>query len=388
MNICIVGSSKRFFSGISAYTIVQANAFARQGHRVSAVLLRNLVPTRLYPGRGHIGKGDFLLKFLDSIAVYEGLDWNSPRTWVRAGRFIRETNPDAVIMHWWTSSVAHMQLYLALSRLMTARGLPLILEMHEVVDPLEENILPIRLYSRVAGRLLLKLSNMYVAHSEEARQRIIKTYHIPESLIWTVPHGPYNVYGTIDKQEAKRVLRVDGFVILYFGMIRRYKGVSLLLKAFSSLPDDIVGRMTLVIAGEDWGDDGDLKPCLESNAHRDRIVYLPEFIPDERLPYFFSSADLVVLPYTRSCGSGVANIASAQGKGVLMSDIPTLLESFGDYRGARFFPAGDVEALRGSLLDAYQEWRTGGRANFSYIDDKWSDIITSFEGIIKGRSRS
>ena len=386
MKICIVGSSKRFFSGISAYTIVQANAFARQGHRVSAVLLRNLVPARLYPGRNRIGKEDSLLNFLDSISVYEGMDWNAPRTWIKAWRFIRQESPDAVIMHWWTSSVAHMQLYLALSRLITASGWPLILEMHEVVDPLEENILPIRLYSRITGRMLLKLSNMYVAHSEDARRSIIETYHIPERLIWTVPHGPYNVYATVDSQEAKRLLQVDGFVILYFGMIRQYKGVSLLLKAFNSLPDDIAGQATLVIAGEDWGDDDDLKPCLDNNIYKDRILYRPEFIPDEQLPDFFSAADMVALPYTRSCGSGVANIASAQGKRVVMSDIPTLVQSFGNYQGARFFPAGDVDALHQSLIEAYQEWRSGGRESFSDDEDKWSSIVNSFEGIIKSHA--
>src|SRR4030042_5208830 len=150
--ICIVGSSKRFFSGPTIHTIFLANALAKH-NEVCVVLLRNLLPRFLYPGREHIGRDDYLVDFDPVVDVYDGMDWNSPRTWHGAYRFLKAHQPDTIIMLWWTSSVAHMELFLALANRMKIKA-NLILEMHEVVDPLEESILPIRLYSRLAGKLI------------------------------------------------------------------------------------------------------------------------------------------------------------------------------------------------------------------------------------------
>ncbi len=129
MRICVIGSSKRFFSGLTTHTIFLANTLVRRGHEVSVVTLRNLVPLFLYPGRDRVGKGEYLVDFDPEVKVYDGMDWNSLRSWLGALRFINEKKPDAVIMLWWTSSVAHLQLILALGARLNGRP-RLILEMH------------------------------------------------------------------------------------------------------------------------------------------------------------------------------------------------------------------------------------------------------------------
>jgi hypothetical protein len=95
------------------------------------------------------------------VKVYEILDWYNPISWLKAYRIARKCN--AVIFEWWTSSVAHMYLAIAL---LNRKGIPIILEFHEVVDPLENAILPIRLYSRVMGKLIRSFASHYVANSE------------------------------------------------------------------------------------------------------------------------------------------------------------------------------------------------------------------------------
>lgn len=382
MRICIVGSSKRFFSGISAYTIVMANAFAEQGHKVSVVLLRNLVPLFLYPGRNRVGKGEYMIDFHPDVDVYNGMDWNAPASWVKAQRFLATQKPDAIIMHWWTSSVAHMQFLLAVCRRLNGIRPKLILEMHEVVDTLEENILPIRVYSRVGGRALLSACDGYTAHSEEARQAIISAYKLAGDTIDVVPHGPYNMYGTYDREVARKELNLNGFTILYFGMIRQYKGVSLLVRAFNKLPPELAGNMHLVIAGENWGDDTELMEVLNNSPYRDRIIFKSEFIPDENVPKYFTASDVVVLPYLRTCGSGVINIAAAQGKPVVTADLDTMTECLDGYVGARFFPVGDVDALRDRLLDAYDSWVVNGVQTYQFTGITWEAIVKKYEDII------
>jgi len=381
MRICIVGSSKKFFSGISAYTIVMANAFAERGHRVSVILLRNLVPLFLYPGRTRVGKGECQIDFHPGIEVYDGMDWNAPLTWTGAYRFLQRQKPDALIMHWWTSSVAHLQIFLALAKHMNGAKFRLALEMHEVVDTLEEKILPIRLYSRIGGKTLLKFCDIYTAHSDEARKAIADTYHIPHNKIHIVPHGPYNIYESLDKKAAKKELNLAGYVLLYFGMIRQYKGVSLLIKAFNKLPADVANDICLVIAGEDWGDDTGIQKALSNSPYREKIIFKSEFIPDDLVPKYFAASDTVVLPYLRTCGSGVVNIAVAQGKPVITADLPTMRECLKGYEGARFFPVGDIDSLCAELTEVYQNKFFTENKYYQFHTVSWENIIDKYERI-------
>ncbi|MHB8157060.1 MAG: glycosyltransferase family 4 protein [Desulfocucumaceae bacterium] len=384
MKLCIVGSSKKFFSGISAYTIVMANAFREQGHDVSVILLRNLVPLFLYPGKDRVGQGSFPVDFHPDIEVYGSMDWNSPSSWAGAHRFLEKQMPDAIIMHWWTSSVAHMQALIALRKYMKGKKPLIILEMHEVVDPFEEKIFPIRLYSRLGGKALVNLSDVITAHSGEARDAIARTYNIPRSQIHVVPHGPYNVYGIFDRQSARRELNLKGFTVLYFGMIRQYKGVPLLIDSFNSIPPEIAGKMHLIIAGENWGDDPDLLPAINRSPYRDQIIFRPEFIPDQDVSKYFAASDIVVLPYQRSCGSGVVNIAVAQGKPIISSDIDTLKESLYGYKGASFFPVKDTNALCNMIMDAYSTQRLSGTKKYQFTSITWDSITQNYKQIIQG----
>jgi glycosyltransferase involved in cell wall biosynthesis len=340
------------------------------------------VPLFLYPGKDRVGKSEHTLEFHTDINVYDGMDWNSPGTWIGAWNFMRRTKPEALIVQWWTSSVAHMLIFLALFRRLIGIKPCLVLEMHEVVDTLEESILPIRLYSRLAGRLLIKLSDVFVAHSSEAKNAINQIYHIPEEKIYVIPHGNYDFYETLDTLQSKKEMGLEGFVILYFGMIRQYKGVPILVKAFDLLPEDIAAISNLVIAGEDWGDDPDLHQAVAGSRYKDRIVFRPQFIPDESVAQYFSASDLVVLPYLRSYGSGVANIAVAQGKPIILSNVETLYESFNRYDGSDFFPVGDSAALRDSLVNAYEKWLNGKEQRYTFQDNSWSYIIQRYEDIL------
>jgi glycosyltransferase involved in cell wall biosynthesis len=359
-----------------------ANSFAERGHNVSAVLLRNLVPLFLYPGKDRVGKTEHKLDFHADIDVYDGMDWNSPGSWLGAWNSLRKTRPEVIIIQWWTSSVAHMLIFLALASRLTRKRPRLILEMHEVVDTLEESILPIRVYSRLAGRLLIKLCDAYVAHSAEAKSAISQIYHIREEKISVIPHGSYDIYDTLDSVQSKKALGVEGFTILYFGMIRRYKGVPILVRAFDLLPEEVAAASNLVIAGEDWGDDPDLYQAVAKSRYKDRIVFRPQFIPDESVAQYFSAADVVVLPYLRTYGSGVANIAVAQGKPIVMSNTATLLESFDAYEGSEFFPVGDSEALRDSLLKTYEKWLQEKERRYTFQDNSWSYIAQRYEDIL------
>jgi len=383
MNISIIGPSKRFFSGISAYTICLANAFSKSNN-VSVALLRNLLPKFLYPGKGHLDRQDYSLDFLPAIKTYDGMDWNSPPSWFRAYRFLKQQNPDVIIMQWWTSSVAHMELFLAIAIKLKIKA-KLILEMHEIVDPLEESILPIRLYSRAMGKLLMSRSDAFVVHSPSVINQVAEIYHLSPDRVFAIPLGLYDVYYQhIDKQAAMDELGIkEKFVILYFGMIRKYKGVPCLVEAFNRFPQDIARHSRLVIAGEDWGDETSLASMVDSSPYKGQITYRPEFVPDDMIPKYFSIADVVVLPYLRTAGSAVANIALAYGKPIITSDLETMRECLKDYEGAMFTPVGNSAAIAQKLTETYTEYESGKTMVYNPPRNTWDEIAKQYEKIIE-----
>jgi glycosyltransferase involved in cell wall biosynthesis len=377
-NICIVGPSKRFLSGISYYTIRLANAMSSEKN-VSVVCFRQLLPTFLFPGKSHVGKDISNLNFSSGIPVFDGMDYNNPLTWARAYNFIKEKKPDVIILQWWTSSVAHMQLLLKIfaGRLNKPK---IIIEFHEVVDPFEESILPIRLYSKLTGKLLRKNLDAYITHSESDKQLVAERYAIAPEKIHVIPHGLYDQYGELlEIKEARKSLSInDEFVILSFGLIRKYKGTSYLIRAFEQLPPDVLKKSRLLIVGEIWEDRKELLDQINVSPAHDKITLIDEYVPDDKVNTYFSAADVVVLPYLRASQSGIAHIAMSFGKPVVVSEVGGLKESMAGYEGTFFVPPEDVESIRKSILSLL-----GVRKYYEAPDQKWDKIINRYIELIQ-----
>jgi len=380
--VCVIGPSKKFFSGMSVYTICLANALS-VNNDVSVVLLRNLLARLLYPGKWNVGRDDQSVGFLAQIHTYDGLDWNSPLSWLRAYRFLKQQEPDVIIMLWWTSVVAHMQLAIALANRLKIKA-KLILEIHEILGSSEESILPIRLYARMMSRLLSRSADVFVVHSAAVKNQVVETYGLKGDRGFVIPHALYNTYyKDYNKQVAKDELGIEEeFTILHFGMIRRYKGISYLVQAFDRLPQDVAQHSRLIIAGEDWGDDSSLVALIAHSPYKDYISFQPMFVPDDMIPKYFSAADVVVLPYLRTSGSGVANIAMAYGKPIITTDLDPMRECLQDYQGAAFVPVGDSTALRDELLEIYTQYKRGQAIVYDRPQSTWDETARRFECII------
>jgi len=381
--ICIIGPSELFFSGLTTHTISLANALAKN-NKVSVILLKKLLPRFLYPGRKHIGKISPAVAFYPGIEVYKGMNWNSPVSWYGAYKFLIRNRPDTIIMLWWTSSVAHMELFLAIVNRLKIKS-RILLEMHEIVDPMEAGILPIKLYSKIAGKLIMSRTDAFVTHSTPVKKQVAEIYGINEKHIFVVPMGLHEDYKSIvDGRTSRNKLGIeDAFVILYFGLIRKYKGVPYLIEAFNKLPRYIAEKSKLVIVGEDWGDEIPLNRIIEFSPYKKQITCRLQFIPDEMISRYFCAANVVVLPYLRTSGSGVVNIAMAYGKPIIISAISTMMESLAGYKGALFTAPGDSAAITGELTEIYNKYVAGDSLTYSPPGNTWSEVARQYEVIME-----
>ncbi|MFQ6087363.1 MAG: glycosyltransferase [Candidatus Methanofastidiosia archaeon] len=333
MKITLIGPSKLFISGISIYTIRLANALSKK-NQISVVCLRKLLPRILFPGKKRIGENISNFEFSKGIRIFDGVNYASPLSWIGALRFIERINPDVVIFQWWSSSVLHTYI---LIRFFLKVKTKIVVEMHEVIDPVESRTFIVRLYSKIFGRFFLKNLDGYITHSEHDKKLVSETYDIDEKRIKVIPHGLYDQYKKIDRKIAKSSLNIEEeFVILYFGLIRRYKGVFHLIDAFEILPKEILEKSRLVLVGEIWDEEKKLKKRIDSSNLRDRITLVDRYVYDRELENFFSCADVVVLPYLRASQSGVAHIAMAYGKPVVVSKVGGLGEALEIYEGTFF----------------------------------------------------
>jgi len=365
-------------SGISYYTIRLANAMSAEKD-VSVVCFRQLLPTFLFPGKSHVGKNISDLNFSPGIPVFDGMDYNNPLTWTQAYHFLKTQKPDIIVLQWWTSSVAHMQLLLKIFAGLLNEP-KIIIEFHEVVDPFEESILPIRLYSKITGKLLRKNLDAYITHSKSDKELVAKRYSISPEKIHVIPHGLYDQYGELlDIKEARRKLSIkDDFVILSFGLIRKYKGTPYLIRAFEQLPSEILEKSRLLIVGEIWEDRKELLDQIKASPFCDRITLVDEYVPDDKVNVYFSASDVVVLPYLRASQSGIAHIAMSFGKPVVVSEVGGLKESMAKYEGTFFVPPGDVDSIRKAILSQF-----GERKHYEAPDQKWDKIINCYIELIQ-----
>ena len=375
MKIAIIGPSRRYLSGVSYYTIRLSNALSDYAD-VKAILFRNMLPKRLFPGWRRVGKDLTELEFNKRVEVHEILDWNNPITWIKAFKIAKDC--DAIILQWWTSSVAHMHLSIELMNRLFEK-IPTIIEFHEVVDPLESSIMPIKMYSKVMGKLVRRFADYYVVHSNADRDLIGKVYNIPKNKIYVIPHGIYDHYVKIDKNLAKERLGIcEDFVILFFGLLRPYKGVKYLIKAFEKLPKKVIENSRLLIVGETWEDKESVELAKRSR-YSDKITVINKYVPDSVVSLYFSLADVVVLPYLRASQSGVAHIAMAFGLPIIATPVGGLKESLSKYNGTIFVNPKDVEGLSKAILRLYEDRRTYNppeELKWNNIAKKWIEIIS------------
>jgi glycosyltransferase involved in cell wall biosynthesis len=348
LRICVVGAGTRFLGGISYYTLHLVNAMART-QDVSAILMRQLLPTRFYPGRERVGANLTQLEYDPVARVYDGVDWYWLPSMIRALVFLVREHPDAVVFQWWSGTVLHSYLLLALvARLLGART---VIEFHEVLDPGEAKLPLAQSYVRLVAPILVRMAHGFVAHSEYDRKLLQSHYHLGRRPVALIAHGPYNQYRLKDgEQEVRKTSTASCCNLLFLGLIRPYKGLEDLIRAFDALPESEITSYQLTVVGETW--EGCTLPAnlIEQSRYRDRITFVNRYVSDEEVAAFFAGADAVVFPYHRASTSGSLHIAMSHGLPVVITQVGGLIEAVANYEGAILTPPGDSAALRDALL--------------------------------------
>jgi glycosyltransferase involved in cell wall biosynthesis len=361
LSVCLVGPGWRFTSGISYYTCRLANSMANDQCDTNVILLRRLLPRLLYPGKRRVGLKRASMAYRADVSVFDGIDWWWGPSLLRALRFLRSRRSKVLLLEWWTAATLHT--YLALAIVARVTGMRVVIELHELQDPGEAGLAVARGYGRWGLRALIRLAHGCIVHSKSDWQLFESNYGPIDMRVAMVPHGPYDQYRDLQETSDPAVTaaisavrtapKSDGVVnLLFFGLIRPYKGLEDLLHVFNALPREEAERLWLTVVGETW--EGCTEPAhlIAASPHADRITFVNEYVPDEVVGAAFAHADVAVLPYRRSSSSGILHVAMSWGLPIVVTSVGGLPEAASGYGGAVFVPPADPMLLREGLMKA------------------------------------
>lgn len=346
--VTVVGAGTRFLSGVSYYTMRLSNALADR-HAVSAILMRQMLPSRFYPGRARVGASLTTQRYNPVVRVFDGVDWYWIPSIVSAMALLVRERPRVIIFQWWTGTVLHSYLLLALvATLLRAR---VIVEYHEILDTGEAKMPLVDRYVRTVSPLLIRLAHGFVIHSEFDRQGLEERYHLGRRPVRVIPHGPFDHHRPGKLAAPLREAAPDVFNLLYAGVIRPFKGLEDLVRAFDAIPPDEIASFWLTVVGETWENWELPADLIARSRYRDRITFVNRYVSDDELASAFAGADAVVLPYHRSSASGPLHTAMSLGLPVVVTAVGGLTEAVSEYKGATLVPPQSPSALLKAMMD-------------------------------------
>lgn len=303
--IALVGPIAPYRSGISLYSTKLYEALNDRNDTFALSYYRQY-PKFLYPGKNELVKISEAGKM---PGVEYVLDYSNPISLHIAARKIVENGCGVAIINWWTLFWQPMFVYLA--KLLRRKGVKIIFLCHNVTDHDKKWSL------KGASEWLLKSADGYIVHSKEEKKLLGKM--VPDAPVLQRNHPIYNHYPAPNKKMPKR----GRLEILFFGYIRPYKGLDILVDALAGLQDKDV---YLSIVGEAWEDEEKLKKRLEDSG-APNLEFVLEYVDDQAAANYFDRADIIALPYTSATGSGVATLAYHYKKPVLATRVGGLKDT-------------------------------------------------------------
>ncbi len=290
--------------------------------------------TRQYPNFLFPGKTQFSEKKDDNIQAIRVLDTINPFSYFLTAQEITRYQPDVLLMKYWMPFFAPS--FGTVSALLRRKGIKSIAILDNIA-PHEK-----RPFDKWLNQFFVNQIDGFVVMSETVKKDLLRLK--PNARYIQLPHPLYNHFGDkISKSEARRQLGIpeDKRVILFFGLIRHYKGLDLLINAFTKLSHDYF----LLAAGDPYEDITDYQKLLsacDSSTYR----FDPYYIADSEVVPYFSAADLCVLPYKTATQSGVVSIALHFGLPLLVTRVGSLADIVEQFETGIVVEKPEVEQIR------------------------------------------
>jgi len=353
MKISLIGPVYPYRGGIAHHTTLLAKHL-RTRHDVQLISFLRQYPERLFPGHTDRDPSTAPLRVDASFA----LDPLNPLTWWNVAKQIQAWAPDVVILPWWVPFWAMP--WLGLTILIRSRTKAKILFICHNVFPHEKDSQIIRFLTR----LVLSRGDIIIVHATEELRKLESL--VSRKLVVCTPLPTYAELGRESEADFKTrdpekirariglsLLHPNTHLLLFFGFVRPYKGLSVLLEAMPLIIAHI--PVHLLVVGEIWGSSDKYRAQIARLGLAEHVTLVNQYVPNERLSDYFKAAEVVVLPYLTATQSAVVQLAFGYGVPVITSRVGGLSEVVQDGETGLLVRPGDPDALAQAVIRFFRE---------------------------------
>lgn len=347
MKITFLGPAYPYRGGLAAFNERLARQFVTECKDVDIRTFTLQYPRFLFPGKTQLTDGPAP----EGIKIRRELNSINPFNWLRTGLKIRKEKADILLVRYWMPFMAPCLGTVA--RIVKSNKYTVVISLVDNVYPHEkrpgDNLLTKYFMNSIDGAAVLS----------DTVQKDVEGFRndIP---VCSAPHPLFDTYGKkLDRNEALTALKLDPqySYLLFFGIIRDYKGLDILIRAFSD--SRLRGRnLKLIVAGEFYENEAGYRNLVQESGLENDVIFYDHFIKDEDVRLFFSGADLVVQPYKSATQSGVTQIAYHFDKPMLVTDVGGLKEIVPDGKCGYVVPPEPK-----IIADAISDFFENGRKN-------------------------
>ncbi|MCK4304423.1 MAG: glycosyltransferase [Candidatus Eisenbacteria sp.] len=371
MRIVYIGTCYPMRGGLAQFNAILARELSAR-HEVAFLSFKRQYPGFLFPGKTQF----VTAKEAASIVRFEAdpiLDSICPLSWWRTAKRAAREKPDLVLYKYWMPFFAPA--FGSVSRLVKRWCNARVLFVCDNIIPHERTPIDLPLTKYALGPV-----DGFVVMSESVRDDLLRIK--PDASWKLVQHPIYNIFGDrLNKAEARQRLGMeDGPWILFFGYIRKYKGLDLLLRALAEVRRSRPVR--LMVAGEFYAGEDEYRRMVADLGLGDAVRFDDGYIPEDQVAAYFSACEVVVLPYHSATQSGIVQVAYQVDAPVICTDVGGLAEVVLDGQTGFVVPPSDPSALAASILRFYDEqWeerlRTGVRQEKRKYS--WEPLVEAIE---------
>jgi glycosyltransferase involved in cell wall biosynthesis len=311
MKISLLSAFYPYRGGIAQFGAMLYRALEEE-HDVKAFTFKRQYPNFLFPGSSQYVTDEDSADEIPSVRV---LDTVNPITYSTTARKINAEKPDLLISQYWMTffgpsfGAVHRRVKKDVKRVSI---------LHNVI-PHEK-----RFFDSRANKYFLKHNDGFIVMSDAVLEDLLRLK--PNAKYLRIDHPVYNQFGESRPREEvlkELNLEADKKYLLFFGFIRDYKGLDLLLEAMCDLPEDI----HLIIAGEVYGSFTKYQQLIDANNLKSRVHIFDHYISDDEVTNYFSASDVCILPYKGATQSGITAISHHFEVPVVATDVGGLKEN-------------------------------------------------------------
>jgi len=338
----IVGPAFPLRGGIADFNEALCKAMNVEGIKTTIVSFYLQYPGILFPGKSQVTTG----AAPKEMEIHSLVSSINPLSWFRAAAFIKRQKPDFIIIRYWLPFMSPALSTIA--RQVRKDGIKVI--------AITDNVIPHekRPGDKSLTKYFIDSCDAFVAMSQTVVEDLRK--FTTSKPVTFSPHPIYDIFGSaIPKEQARTKLGIDvrQKMILFFGFVRPYKGLDLLLKAMA-MEEVRSLNIILVVAGEFYGDEKFYQELVKELKISDNVRFYSSYIPKDEVKNFFCAADLVVQPYKSATQSGITQIAYHFERPMIVTRVGGLAEIVPDGK-VGYVVEKNEKSLAGRISDFYRE---------------------------------